>query len=138
MQGERGFTLLEVLVAFVITSLALAALYHGTLAGLTASGAAGQKGEAISRARSRLATVGHAGPVVAGEQSGDDGGGWRWRVQVTLAGLAPVARGDASEVARGPHVALYAVTVWVGRGDGGPSAQLGTQVVDTAPLPPPP
>lgn len=131
MRGERGFTLLEVLVAFVIATLALAALYQGTLAGLTVSDAAGQKGEAVSRARSRLAAIGRAGPVTAGEQSGDDGGGWRWQVRIVPVGVAPVARGDAAEMARGPHVALYSVTVTVGRGKGGPSAQLATQVVNT-------
>ena len=35
-QGERGFTLLEVLVAFVIAALALGALFRGTLDGLRA------------------------------------------------------------------------------------------------------
>ena len=137
MRAERGFTLLEVLVALLIAGLALGALYQGALAGLVASGAAGQKGEAVARARSHLATIGHAGPMIAGEQSGDDGGGWRWRVRIVPTALAPVAHGDAAEMARGPHAALYAVTVWVGRGDGGPSAQLDSQRVDTAPPPPP-
>ena len=134
-RGERGFTLLEVLVAFIVAALALAALYQGALGGLLASRTAGKVQEAVSRARSRLAALG-GGPVVAGEQAGDDGGGFGWRVRVAPTGTVPVARGDAAEMARGPHAALYAVTVWITWRDGvGREVRLDTQTVDTAPPP---
>ena len=138
MRDERGFTLLEVLVAFVIAALALGALYQGTLGGLLAARVSGQTQEAISRARSRLAEIGHGMPMRAGEQQGDDGGGYRWRVRIAPVATAPLARGDTATVARGPHAALYAVTVWIAwRGDGAREVRLDSEVVGTAPPPAP-
>ena len=136
-RDERGFTLLEVLVAAVIAALALGALYQGSLAGILAARTAGQVQEATSRARSRLAMVGHGAPVIPGEQQGDDGGGFRWRVRVVALGTAPASRGDAAQLARGPRAALYGVTVWVmWRAGAARQVRLDTQVTDTAPPPP--
>ena len=139
MRDDRGFTLLEVLVALVIAALALGTLYQGTLGSLLSSRVSGQVQEAVSRARSRLATIGHGAPVVAGEQQGEDGGPYRWRTRIVQVATAPVARGDAAQVARGPRAALYAVTVWITwRSDGPREVRLDSQVVDTAPPPPAP
>ena len=135
MRGERGFTLLEVLVAFVIAALALGALYQGTLGGLLAARVSGQTQEALSRARSRLAEIGHGAPLRAGEQQGDDGGGYRWRLRVMPVATAPLARGDAGTVARGPRAALYAVTVWIAWS--GREVRLDSEAVAAAPPPAP-
>ena len=72
MRAARGFTLLEVMVAFAIAALALAALTQAALGGLHATQAAAHTQEALSLAQSRLAAV--ALNPRAGEQSGD-----RWR-----------------------------------------------------------
>ena len=135
MRDERGFTLLEVLVAFIIAALALGALYQGTLGGLLAARVAGQTQEALSRARSRLAEIGHGAPLRAGEQQGDDGGGYRWRLRIAPIATAPLARGDAATVARGPRAALYAVTVWIGWD--GREVRLDGAAVAAAPPPAP-
>ncbi|WP_431267068.1 prepilin-type N-terminal cleavage/methylation domain-containing protein [Dankookia sp. P2] len=86
MRADRGagFTLLEALVAFAILALALAALLQGTLGGLHATQAAGRTEEALARARSRLAAL-EAGPIRAGDQRGDDGGGFAWRTRIVPA-----------------------------------------------------
>ncbi len=103
---EGGFLLLEVLVAFVIAALALAALFGGAVGGLRATARAGRYEQAVARARSHLAAVGgDASVLVPGVRSGDDGSGFRWQVQV-----APVATAAlAGSPARRPL--LYRVSV---------------------------
>ena len=81
---QRGFTLLEVLIAFIIAALALAALLQGSAGGLQNARIAAHYEEAIARARSRLAAL--TAERQGGEQSGDDGGGFRWRQRVAPAG----------------------------------------------------
>jgi general secretion pathway protein I len=139
MRDERGFTLLEVLVAFVIAALALGLLYEGALGGLVATRVAGQVEEATSRARSHLAVVGHGTAISPGDTQGDDGGGYRWRLSIRRTATAPAARGDAVTVARGPHAALYAVTVRISwEGDGGVrEVRLDSERVGLAPPAPP-
>ena len=115
---ERGFTLLEVLVALAIAGLALGVLFQGAVAGLAATQSAGRYEEALERARSHLAALSRTlAPV---DDEGDDGGGYRWRHRV-----APIAT-DASALGRlrpsqaaGPPITLYAVSVaitWTGDG----------------------
>lgn len=108
MGGERGFTLLEVLIAFIIAGLALGALTRGAAGGLQSARVAGHYEEALSRARSRMATLGVG--MQPGEQRGDDGGGFSWRVAVTPVATGERARGEA---ARAKRAVLYAVVVGV-------------------------
>jgi general secretion pathway protein I len=106
MRTERqaGFTLLEALIAFIILALALAGLLQGTLAGLRATQAAGRTEEALARARSRLAAL-EAMPILPGDQRGEDGGGFAWRMRIV-----PEASSGG--------LTLYAVTVAIGWRDG--------------------
>ena len=106
MRSQNGFTLLEVLIAFAIAALALTALAETAGAGLGSTVVAGQTEEALSRARSHL--VAAALHPLPGETTGDDGGGFAWRVAVR-----PVA------VAEKSPAALYEITAeisWPGRG----------------------
>jgi len=138
MPRDGGFALLEVLVAFVIGALALGALYQGALGGLLATRVAGHIEEAVARARSHLAVVGRGTALVAGDQQGDDGGGYRWRLSIRRDAVAPLARGDAAMVARGPREALYVVTVWITwDGDGGARA-VRLDSARVGPIPPTP
>ncbi len=75
-----GFTLLEVLIAFIIAAMALSVLFSGSLQGLLSVQAATAYEQAVSRARSHLAA--EAVTLVPGEREGDDGGGFRWHVRV--------------------------------------------------------
>jgi general secretion pathway protein I len=108
MRHSPGFTLLEVLVAFAIAALALAVLYRGALDGLRTASIAGSYEEAMARARSRLAMVGHGLPLTPGELAGDDGGGYHWRIRI-----APLAATAAPPGAKVPGLGLYAVSVAV-------------------------
>ncbi len=99
--GERGFTLLEVLVAFAIATIALAVLYHGAADGLLGSRLAARTDEAVARARSRLTALCHGAPLPPGEQSGDDGGGYVWRTQINRTASETVARPAADQTGAG-------------------------------------
>lgn len=81
-RGKAGFTLLEVLVAFAIAAIALSVLLRGGVDSLSAARLAGRYDEAVSRARSRLDAMCHGARLAPQTLSGDDGGGYRWRVEV--------------------------------------------------------
>lgn len=79
--AASGFTLIEVLVALAIAALGLGALMVAASQGLGNLKTADNYIEATRRAQSRLATVGTELAVKEGDWSGDDGGGFGWRIQ---------------------------------------------------------
>ena len=109
MVHERGFTLIEVLIAFSIAAMSLSALMQGALGGLQSTRASGHYQEAVSRARSRLATLGHGAALAPGAQEGDDGGGYRWRIRVVQV-AAGASQTDGPQT---PRLVLYGVSVGV-------------------------
>lgn len=122
---EQGFTLLEVVIAFIIAALALATLFEGGLGGLRASTVSSRTLEAIARAQSHLASATLEGALTAADTQGEEGGGFHWQVRVTqTAAGAP---------------ALFAVSVAESWSEAGHRrvVQLDTQRVGLAPPPPP-
>jgi general secretion pathway protein I len=109
MRDARGFTLLEVLIAFVIAALALGVMFEVAVSALNASRTAARYDEALVRARSHLTMATHGGALMPGDWRGDDGGGYRWQLHVVTVSLG--AGGPAGASVR--PMALYAVTVWV-------------------------
>jgi general secretion pathway protein I len=101
---ERGFTLIEVLVALLIAMLVIGVFTAGTLEGIRGARDSAQMEEALVRARSRLAQTALA--PVEGDFQGDDGGGFHWHV---------LTRAKDRYEAPDSHTAtiLYAITVWV-------------------------
>ena len=134
--GEAGFTLLEVLVAFIIAALALTALFSGGLGGLRAATISGQYTEAVSRAESHLAAASIGDALTPSDRQGEEGSGFHWHVRI-----APIATATPVPGAVGntPRLALYAVRVsvtWT-EGDQTRSVALDTMRAATAPPPPP-
>lgn len=80
---EAGFTLLEVMVAFVIASLASLVLYQAGFNGVSQAATAARYQEALARAQSRLASIGVLTPLAPEQLSGDDGGGYQWALSIT-------------------------------------------------------
>ena len=111
MRAERGFTLLEVLIAFAIAALALALLFRAASTGLLSVRTAGRYEEAVARARSHLAAIGRDAAPIAGTSDGDDGGGYRWHLQITPLAAGQAAVASALPNAGPPPPTLYAVTV---------------------------
>ena len=89
-----GFTLLEVVVALVIASLALIGLFQAGSGGLFAVDTAARAEEALQRAQSHLAAVGRDAALVEGDSSGDDGGGYRWQLHVEPVAQRPSVAAD--------------------------------------------
>ena len=81
-RGDSGFTLLEVIVAFAISALAVGILYQGAAGGLLATGVAGRTVEAVTLAKSHLAAIGHGSAIAQQDSSGVDGGGFDWHLHI--------------------------------------------------------
>ena len=113
--GQRGFTLIEVMVAFIIAALALGVLFQAASSSGTAAHQAGYYEEAVSRAKSHMAMVGREADIAPGEREGDDGSGFRWRVKITPSAAAQPPQGSTPQ----NRLMLYNVEVSVSWSDGG-------------------
>jgi general secretion pathway protein I len=103
-----GFSLLEILVAFVILGLALGVLMRIFSSAMNNVGIAEGYAEAVLIAESRLATVGASVPLVDGETTGETPTGYRWRIAVSRDGAEDSARGGIGQL-----FGLYHVDVTV-------------------------
>jgi len=110
---RNGFTLIEVLVAFVILGVASLALYRGITTGLSGTELSEARIAALLLARSRLDEIGASIPVEPGTQSGVFNGGFRWTVRIApfLEAGDPTAAGPADDAPSPMAVYQIAVTV---------------------------
>ncbi len=81
-RAEKGFTLIEVLVAFTIAALALAALFQAFSTGMRSIEAAAARGALLAEAENRLAEVGATIPLAPGLYQGQ-AGGRVWAVEIS-------------------------------------------------------
>ena len=128
---QRGFTLIEVLVAFAIAAMALGLLFQAASSSGTAAHQAGNYEEAVSRAKSHMAMVGREADIAPGERTGDDGSGYRWKIAITPSAAAQPPEGTAPE----NRLVLYNVEVSISWLDNGRahSVVLHTQRTGTQP-----
>ena len=129
MKRGRGFTLLEVLVAFVILAVGMGLLLAMLSRGLGQVRRAQDETEASLHAQSLLDSLGVIEPRVEGERSGEfEGGRYRYRLQVrevedpVPAPEAPPGAPPAPEQVAGPT--LFRIALQVAWGEGGPRQQL--------------
>jgi general secretion pathway protein I len=120
-RSQRGYTLIEVIVAFALLAAALTLLL-GTLSGATRQVRwSGDAGRAALHAQSLLDTVGIIEPLKTGERQGDfDDGRYRWSLRISPwedPALANRLREPAGPV-------LYELDLDVRWGDGGPREHL--------------
>jgi general secretion pathway protein I len=132
---QPGFTLLEVLVAFVIAALAMGVLFSMAGSSLRAVEVAGRYQEAISRARSHLGAGGAT--LIPGVQQGDDGGGFRWALQVAEVAVGAMPKASPAAPLAGAQAlrpALYRIIIseyWAD-GEHTRTVRLQTERVGTA------
>lgn len=96
--------MIEVIVALAIAALGIAAIVVASQGGLASTTLTQRYQEATRRAQAHLAEIGVLGPLVPGEQAGDDGNGFQWHSRIAAPVLQPVASGD-------PIPALYDIEV---------------------------
>jgi general secretion pathway protein I len=110
---ERGFTLLEVLVAFVIALLACTALFEGAIGGMRATEVAGQTEQALVLAQSHLSAIGRGQAVAETTTEGTDGDGYTWHLRITPVARRTLARSDDDRANKVPltDVILFDVRV---------------------------
>jgi general secretion pathway protein I len=116
MHAERGFTLLEVIVALAIASFAFAGLFRAGSSGLFAADTAARTEEAVERGQSHLAALGRDVAILQGDSEGDDGGGFRWRLRVQPLASEATAGQQGDNTGR---VTLFDVQVAISWKDGG-------------------
>lgn len=118
----RGYTLIEVLVAFAVLALALTVLL-GTLSGATRQVRwSDDSGRAALHARSLLAQAGVGEVLEAGRREGElDAGRYRWQLDVAPWEDPQQAAGPLADPF-GPRLMALRLTVeW---GEGGPRERL--------------
>lgn len=92
---QRGFSLLEVLVAFTILALSLGVLMQVFSQALNAASLSGTYGRATALAEAGMDLVGIDIPLESGLRSGETEDGLQWRVQVTEVPIADLLAGEA-------------------------------------------
>ena len=118
--ASAGFTLLEVLVAFAVLSVALAVLFQVFAQGFGGVQRAEGVTGALLRAESRLAEIGRTRPLEAGEDSGDFGDGYRWHTVIR-------AHGEDTAPPNAPLLRAFEVLVRIDwRGARGQGVELRT------------
>ena len=83
MNKQRGFSLLEILIAFSILALSLGILLKIFSAGVNTAGVAEEYNAAVQIAESFMARTGVEAPLQPGEATGLENEKYHWRVSVS-------------------------------------------------------
>lgn len=103
LKAQQGFTILEVLVAFLLAAMLLAVILSGFSTGLSGLSRTGKNTQAALIAESRLAELGTVLALEVGEYSGEAEDSlisyrWQMRVQPFDWGYAPELREQGLEM----------------------------------------
>lgn len=82
MRRDQGFTLVEVLVALVIMTASMVALFQGVQLGGRGLDQAGRQADAVQFARSLMAQAGVVDPLEPGVRNGRSAGGMEWSISI--------------------------------------------------------
>ena len=115
---SKGFTLLEVLIAFTIAALALGVMMSVATEGQQSVRVGGRYEEALSRAKSHMAALADEATLPEGTMQGDDGHGYQWHLNIRQTGVAQSGT-ETDQPSSAPNISkpiLYAVEVAVSWG----------------------
>lgn len=112
MKGERGFTLVEALVAFAILAVVIVALYESMGTGVSGLARAGRFDEAVLIAESRLAEL-EATKTLPAVENAVEGTEYRWRVE-PIADETPEPPELAASTLKAQKIRL--IVTWQDRG----------------------
>lgn len=92
---QRGFSLLEVMVAFAILAVSLGVLLQIFSRASLATAASAQYSRAVSLAESRLEAVGSAIPLEEGTVTGEPEDGYAWELRIIALDPAAIVGGES-------------------------------------------
>lgn len=122
LPSMRGFSLLEVLVAFAILALTLGVLLNIFSGGLRNLGDGQHYTRAVLDAQSKLAEIGVSQPLAPGEISGEIDDVYRWSARISPLALSP-----------GGLATLYQVDLTVKWGEAGAARAVRLQTLKIGP-----
>lgn len=88
---DEGFTVIEVLVAFAILSLALVGLYDALAATYRGASATRLEEEALAVGRSQIERLGYDMPLASGTLEGALSDGSTWKITIREVAIDPAA-----------------------------------------------
>lgn len=114
---QRGFSLLEILVAFTILALSLGVLMQIFSGSLRNTALSHDQAQAVVLAQSLLASAGVEAPLAPGESAGTLDDRFNWTLLATPVQLAPLA-GEAGAIKPLAALELWEITARVAWSDG--------------------
>lgn len=120
MKNQRGYSLLEVIVAFALLALALTLLLGSLSGGSRQVHNADLRSRAVLHAQSLLAVAGVETPLQEGRQQGQwEDGRYRWELQVSpfVEPRGGALQASTAVAATGPQLAELSLQVRWGDGD---------------------
>ena len=123
---NRGFTLLEVMLAFVLLAMLMGLAISAMSNGLRQVRRSQDQSAASLYAQSMLDGIGVLGPIVPGEKQGTfQSGRFRYRLDIrAVRDPVPVSAAPAAAAPVVPLTVLYRIALEVEWGDGGAGQQL--------------
>ena len=134
-RGERGFALLEILVAFVILALGLAAVLVGVSVAMRSDAKVQTSRSVLRVAQSRLEAAGVTEGLAPGHREGRVGNNYIWRQTVTAVQSGAGSRkpeGAKPEPVAANAVSAFWVEVAVRAGDGTVARLAGLKLAPVA------
>jgi general secretion pathway protein I len=120
--NERGFALLEILVAFVILAVGLGAISTGVAVAMRSDGRAQTSRVAFHLAQSRLETAGVTEALASGHREGRIADNYKWRETITAVhiGAEPTESRDGkpAQTVASAGIASFWVEIAVQAADG--------------------